>query len=464
MVEIKLKGDLKNSLNYIKNKLGIDKAIAFTSLSRIIQAIGGIVSVILVASLLDGIEQGFYYTFASILAIQVFFELGLNGIITQFVAHETANLKEVKNTYEGNAANLSRITSLLHFTIKWFTLLAIFVFVLLLFIGYIFFNYYYKSERYVDWYLPWVLLSIGTTLNFLISPSLAFLEGLGKVKDIAEIRVFQQLASLFILWLGLIFGFKLYVAGISSIFGVIVLFFYLIKRFLPLLRNIYKRNIVEKVSYKVEIYPLQWRIALSWIGGYFIFQLFNPVLFATEGPVVAGQMGMTLSILNAVLALSYSWISTKIPLFSSYIAQKNYFKLDKLFKLSFLQSSFVNISGLIGFFFTIFCIHYFDIYLVGKPLSDRFLPFLPLTLMMISFLMNHFIGSWAVYLRCHKKEPMLLNSIVYALLSCISTIILGNNFGLIGITTGYCIISIIIACWAYYIFIIKKIKWHFHGN
>ena len=34
--------------------------------------------------------------------------------------------------------------------------------------------------------------------------------------------------------------------------------------------------------------------------GYFIFQLFNPVLFATEGAVVAGQMGMTLAALNGI--------------------------------------------------------------------------------------------------------------------------------------------------------------------
>ena len=77
----------------IISKLGIDKAIAFTSLGRIIQAAGGIISVLFVARYLTGVEQGFYYTFGSIVAIQVFFELGLNGIITQYVAHEASHLK-----------------------------------------------------------------------------------------------------------------------------------------------------------------------------------------------------------------------------------------------------------------------------------------------------------------------------------------------------------------------------------
>lgn len=451
---------MKNIRYLLKNKLGIDGAIAFTSLSRIIQAIGGIVSVILVASLLNGVEQGFYYTFASILAIQVFFELGLNGIITQYVAHETVHLRQDGNHFQGNEVHLSRIASLLHFTVKWFCLLSVFVFVLLIVIGFVFFDYYYRSVVLVDWRVPWVLLALGTSLNFVISPILAFLEGLGKVKDIAKIRVFQQVVTLIVLWSGLLFGCKLYVGGISSIVAAVVLLLIGVKKFLPVLRNIYYQNISEKVSYRIEIFPLQWKIALSWIGGYFIFQLFNPVLFATDGPVVAGQMGMTLSVLNAVLALSYAWVSTKIPVFSGYISQLNFTALDKLFNATFLQSSLINVIALLGVFFVIFFIRFFNVELVGKQLADKFLTYIPLSLMMISFFMNHLIGSWAVYLRCHKKEPMLINSLVYGILSCLSTIILGNRFGILGITAGYCFISVIIAVWAFRIFQNKKVKWH----
>ncbi|MDI5899190.1 polysaccharide biosynthesis protein [Flavobacterium yafengii] len=451
---------MRQKLYLLKNKLGIDGAIAFTSISRIIQAIGGIVSVVLVASLLNGIEQGFYYTFASILAIQVFFELGLNGIITQYVAHEVSHLKQVGNHYEGNEVNLSRVASLLHFTVKWFSVLAVFVFLLLLGVGYMFFNYYYKSDVVVDWHYPWILLSLGTTLNFLLSPIMAFIEGLGKVKEIAKIRMFQQFVGLLLLWTGLAIGLKLYVGGISSIIGILILLFFIVKMFLPILKSIYHQKITERISYKTEIFPLQWKIALSWVGGYFIFQLFNPVLFATDGPVVAGQMGMTLSVLNAVLALSYAWVSTKIPVFSGYISQQNFTALDKLFNATFLQSSLINVTALLGVFFVIFFIRFFNVELVGKQLADKFLTYIPLSLMMISFFMNHLIGSWAVYLRCHKKEPMLINSLAYGILSCLSTIILGNRFGILGITAGYCFISVIIAVWAFRIFQIKKVKWH----
>ena len=455
---------MKKKLYILKKKLGIDWAIAFTSISRMVQAAGGIVSVVLVASLLNGIEQGFYYTFASILAIQVFFELGLNGIITQYVAHEISNLKQVGNHYEGNEANLSRVASLLHFTIKWFSALAIFVFFLLIVVGYVFFNNYYISNLVIDWHLPWILLSLGTTLNFMLSPIMAFIEGLGKVKEIAKIRMFQQFVGLFLLWTGLTIGLKLYVGGISSIIGVFILFYFVIRMFLPILKSIYHQKITERVNYKTEIFPLQWKIALSWVGGYFIFQLFNPVLFATEGPVVAGQMGMTLSILNAILAFSFAWVSTKIPIFSGFIAQKKYIELDRLFMKTFIQSSIVNFCAMVALFILIFCLRYFNIILSSKPLSDKFLPYLPLIFMMISFFINHIIGAWAVYLRCHKKEPLLVHSLVYGGLSSISTVILGKYYGVNGITIGYCLIAFILCIWAYNIFLTKKKLWHLNGK
>ena len=55
----------------------------------------------------------------------------------------------------------------------------------------------------------------------------------------------------------------------------------------------------------------QWRIAVSWMCGYFIFQLFVPVLFAYRGPLEAGQMGISLSISNVLASVAISWVNTK---------------------------------------------------------------------------------------------------------------------------------------------------------
>ncbi len=94
----------------------------------------------------------------------------------------------------------------------------------------------------------------------------------------------------------------------------------------------------NSVHWRKEVWPFQWRIAISWISGYFVFQLFNPVLFAFKGPVAAGQMGMSLSIATALQAVAISWINTKAAPFGTMIARKEYGRLDQLFFQALKQS------------------------------------------------------------------------------------------------------------------------------
>ena len=75
-------------LRIIARKIGMDKSIAYSSGANMLRAITGLASIYFISLCLTGEEQGCYYTFGSILAIQVFFELGFTGIITQYVAHE----------------------------------------------------------------------------------------------------------------------------------------------------------------------------------------------------------------------------------------------------------------------------------------------------------------------------------------------------------------------------------------
>lgn len=449
------------SFRYLASILGIDRSIFFTSLARIIQAVGGIVSILFIAKYLTEIEQGFYYTFGSIVAIQIFFELGLNGIITQYVAHEVSYLDWVTPTHlSGEDKYLSRLSSLLHFSVKWYLFFAIILFVTLLIVGFYFFNIYGGTNN-ISWRTPWFLLSVATAINLLLAPILAFLEGLGKVKDVAKIRLFQQCGSLLAVWGGLFFGAKLYIVGLNLFVGIIlILLFLFTSYFKELLLNIWHTSLKERVNYRKEIFPYQWKIALSWISGYFIFQLFNPVLFATEGAIIAGQMGMTLAALNGILSLSLSWMTTKIPLFSGLIAQKQYSLLDTIFNKTLRQSIFINATALLLMIVIVGCIKQFHIVIGGIYLGNRLLDYLPMTLMMIPIFINQIVNSWALYLRCHKQEPFLINSIVNGGLCCLSTFFLGKYFGVLGLTSGYCFITLMMSIWGYHIYITKKRLWH----
>jgi O-antigen/teichoic acid export membrane protein len=440
------------------SKLGIDGAIAYTIISRFIQAGGSVVTLLFVAKSLTKIEQGYYYTFGSILAIQIFFELGLSNIITQFVAHETSNITwQDRISFSGPTESSSRMSSLLRFTVKWFFVIAILLMTGLLIAGYAFFGNFSKGDNFVNWEIPWVILSIMTSLSLMVSPILAFFEGLGRTKDVAKIRLVQQTTQLFLILLFFSLGFKLFSSPLAAIlsFGIVPIWI-LSGDKKKLLIFIWHKIDVFTVNYRQEIFPFQWKIALSWISGYFIFQLFNPILFATEGAVVAGQMGMTLAVLSGVLSVSMSWINTKVPLFSSLIAKKDFINLDLIFNRTLKQACFISALGLIGLIFSVLLMRYLNF-----NLANRFLSPFYLSLLCISTFVNQIVSGFAIYLRCHKKEPFLIVSIVMGILTATSTMVLGKYFGIDGIVIGYTLLTVFVSLfWGSSIFIKKRKIWH----
>jgi len=437
-------------------KFGVDATIGFTLLTRLIQAFGGVGSIVFIAKYLSAREQGYYYTFVSILAVQVFFELGLTGIITQYTAHEFSNLHWEDKDLSGAVSNQSRLSSLLRFCVKWFGIISVLLFFVLLFSGSFFFSKF-GNDSTVNWQLPLMFLCLATSLNLFIDPILAFYDGLGEIEDISKVRLVQKTLNMILLIVLFVTGFKLYSAPIASLLSTLVVYvlIFLTKRFY-ILKKVWAAKNIWTISYYQEIFPYQWRIALSWISGFFIFQLFNPVLFATEGAKVAGQMGMTLQALNGISGLSMSWISTKIPVFSNYIAKKDFISLDTLFN-STLKNLLV-VNGILLVLLNVFIV---GLKFYELAIAERFLPLLPTLILSLVCFFNQLVFSWAVYLRCHKKEPFLWQSIVMSILVSASTFVFGKKYGLMGIVDGYAFFSIAVSLtWSFKLFTSKKAKWH----
>ena len=442
----------------LKNSLGIDKAIGFTFIARLIQALGSIGNLFLISLFLTKEEQGYFYTFTSLVAVQVFFELGLNSIIIQYTAHEVAHLKYTKEDFFfGSDIHLSRLSSMLHFCIKVFSILSIILLIILNIIGYIFFNHYSLANTVVNWSSPWILLTLSTSLLLFINPILGFLQGLGRVKETSKILLYQQIITLVTTSIVLVCKGGLWTLGIANLLSVIFVMSYLFfSENLIILKNIYNKINIWRIEYKKEILPYQYKIALSWISGYLIFQLFNPVIFAYDGPIIAGKMGLTIAAFNGISVLGMSWISTKVPLFSSLIALKNNQLLDDTFKKSLSQLLVITFILIISFLLFVILLNVLNIQLVS-----RFLPFTYLCLFAIITLVNQLIFSWATYLRCHKQEPYLINSIVGGLLTATSTLLFGKYFGYKGIVMGYFVLTVFLGLpWAYKTYLSKKHEWY----
>ena len=73
---------LKSSaVSRLRSLLGLDRATVFTVLARGWSSLAGLVTILLIAHFLTGAEQGYYYTFGSLVALQMVFELGFSFVI-----------------------------------------------------------------------------------------------------------------------------------------------------------------------------------------------------------------------------------------------------------------------------------------------------------------------------------------------------------------------------------------------
>ena len=93
------------------DKVGADKAIQNVLMGKIWNLGATPLTLLFVIWYLSPKEQGYYFTFASLQALQVFFELGLTGVIMQFASHEMAKLEWTKeNILAGDERKMPRCT------------------------------------------------------------------------------------------------------------------------------------------------------------------------------------------------------------------------------------------------------------------------------------------------------------------------------------------------------------------
>ena len=456
-----------HKLRKLASFLGVDKAIAYTVVGKGLQVISGPITLLLIAHYLTPVEQGFYYTFASIVNLQIFFELGLSFVILQFASHEKAKLEwTFKRRLQGDITSKVRLASLLELASKWYGAIAIFMIISIAPIGFLFLKTN-SSQITSNWQLPWICVVVTTSATLFLSPFLSFLEGCGLVAEIARLRVIQTFLTNILVWISLSFGLNLYVAALPNLVGSIIAILWLFKNYKNFFVDLWMHRptklkldsqINKSISWRNEIFPLQWRIAVSWASGYLIFFLFTPITFKFQGAAEAGRMGMSLSIAAAISGLSYSWISTKAAPFGILVASKKFKELDQLFFPALWQSCGVSGAGGI-----ILLVSYYFLKRIESPISLRLLEMAPLTLLSLTVVVNVYVFGLALYLRSHKKEPFMRLSIINGILMTISSLFMGRYYGADGMMLGYFAINtFVIASYASYIFLKKRKEWHFN--
>lgn len=442
-------------MHRVKVLIGIDKAILFTLFGRGWSVAAGLVTIFMVTRFLSPELQGYYYTFNSLIALQIFVELGLTYVIVQFSSHEMARLAWQKDgTVRGDMQSKRRLQSLINFSITWFGSAALLMILILLPAGIFFFNLSVSADVPFNTSIPWSILVLFTAINLIITAAAAILEGCGKVSDIALLRFWQSLASVTVTWLVLWGGGGIYALMANCIMLTMVGGIWIWRKYRSFFLDIFKcpKNL-PGMDWRNEIWPFQWKIALSWMSGYLIFQLFNPLLFATHGPIAAGKMGMSLQIIAAMNAAAMAWISTKVPTYGKLVATGQTRELDVLAVRGFLQSFCFLLSGIIGVGLVFFYLSE-----IKSSFSSRVLPLPLLFILAFVSLANHVVAVQAAYLRAHKEEPFMVISIMTGISTVSLALLLVPQNGAAGAVYAYAISALAIGLVGGTIIFVKKRK------
>lgn len=442
----------------IANKLGIDRAISYVLIGRGFSFLSQPITLYLIAKYFTAPEQGYYYTFGSILSASVFLELGLGVVLTQFASHEFAYLSwNEDGSLLGDKDSLSRLLSILRKSLKWYGVLSVLYFLILIPVGIIFFGSSPDATN-VNFLIPWIFLVFFNSLGLFIYPILAIIEGCGKVAELQKMKFYQLSLGAVSVWLIIFMKGGLLAATILAFTNFLVSIIWLNNNFKGLILQLRLRDNkfnYHQISWRYEIMPMQWRIALSWTSGYIIFQLFNPLLFKYQGATVAGQMGMSLSVANAIQNTSMAWISTKVPLYGSLIKKKKYNQLDNIY----LNSTKHGITfALFLSIFAIIFIYFIKIYFPSY--GDRILSVESIAALFFANIINIKIFSIAGYLRAHKEEPFLINSLVTAFVMVIVSWYCARYLSVEILCYSIAAINLFIGLpMAFFIFKKKRIDW-----
>jgi O-antigen/teichoic acid export membrane protein len=431
-----------------------DRSIADAIATRAWSFISGPISLLIIAKYLSPDVQGYYYTFFSLLALQIFVELAFSFVINQFASHEWAHLHfDERQAIAGEPRARSRLISLGRFAFKWFAAAGVIFVAGVSVAGYRFFS---KSPSHgVVWQFPWLALVAMTGIQLGTLPMYSLLEGCNQISASYRFKLAQAIIASLALWGAFVSGWGLWAAAASSAASscVLIAVFFRYRRFFGAFRSAPSG---ETIHWKEEIWPMQWRLGMAAVVNYFMFNLFTPVMFRYHGAAVAGQMGMTWSLAMMLQQTAGFWITTKMPRFGILIAKKDYKTLDGLFIRSSLVSLTLIVAGALGVWLLVVLVN--DLHFRW---SARILPPLPTGILLLASVLLHISACQSAYLRAHKREPLLALNMISSVSIGLLVWYLGKKFGPLGACSGYlAVIALYVIPYETYLWRHYRALWH----
>ena len=398
----------------VVNRFEVDRATFYAVASRGWQLAAGPLTMVIIALWLRAEQQGYYYTFASLLAIQGLVELGLHVVILNVASHEWARLRlEPDGSVTGDAGALGRLAQLVRFVSRTYGGIAL-LFVLAAGIaGVLLFRS--RPEEGVDWMAPWLTLVVVNGGVIWIWSRTAVLEGCNQVAVVHGVRLAQAVTGSIVVWSCILLGAGLWALVASAVARLVWDFWLVFVRHHRFFASVVNADSDENagLDWRTDIWPLQWRLAMRAVVGYFALNLFTPVIFHYHGAVEAGKMGMTWTALTALEAAAFAWMQTRTARFGMLAAQRDFVEFDRVYRRLTLVSTVVLVCGSVVLCVAVLLLNSIP-FAIAEKVADRLLPLGPTVLFCAGLTLFHLPKCQNIYVQAHRKDPLMLPSVIMA--------------------------------------------------
>jgi len=363
---------------------------------------------------LSASAQGLYYSFGSMAQLVIYLELGLGFALQQLVSHEFAHLRHARDGgIEGDPQALERLRGLMCWALRWYAGIALITMILLPAAGFFFLSGVDDIQA-LSWQAPWLLLSIWVALSVLWVPCWPLLEGSDLVAPLYRFRLRQGVLSRLGSWTAMGLGQGLWAPFIDRLGRGLQALIWLRRRHWTLLRSAFRAPQTRLSRWSEQIWPLQWRLALSTAGGFTAFALLIPALLWARGPVEAGRLGMSFALVNAVYTVCHGLIQARQPALSMHAARGHFQKMEILFSSRFRWSLGLFLLGCLGLLIAL---------ALAWPrvpvLHERLLEVNDTALLAAAMAIRLGRDMFNLYGRSFKEEPFFVLELIQGLLAAI---------------------------------------------
>ncbi len=393
------------------------------ALQKAWQALSGFITALLVTQFLSTEEQGYYYAIGCLLSGYVLLDLGLSGLLVQISARMFSELKfSDKGEIEPVGDKSSAYLAMLAWSRCWYSRVSLIV-LLLIPVGFIYFSLAGTGYKDIDWRLPLVLAVVSTALSMFSYSILSIIEGAGRIAEVYWIRLVHYALGAALSWMLIVGGNGLFALSMPALALAITTTVWFRLRYRGLLDRV---ECTRGFLWREEVWPLQKRVALSWLAGYAYLNAPVLMVFYYVDATAAGQLGLTVVVANVLGSLCASWLTAEVPRITSMISLGREEDSKVLFLYEFCKALLLMILGYILVIFLL--IEFFHLRFV-----QRLLPPDEVMLLFAAFTIYHSVGMFSIYFRAKGKEELSYPFALSMLLSLIASCLIVSNLGVSGV-------------------------------